>query len=209
MTWPLPLIRAFLKGGTHLFVTLLLLTSCEDPSLSEKAKPVETTSPVPAAAVDPVSGVPTGESALLTPTESVNQTPPASSQSPAVEQGPELTVQWRGEEIVISGAIRSRLQRDRIGEEMSQAFGGTRVVNELAVDTNRIAVPWGNRITEDLLIFYFKEIDKAFFSYEDGIITLGGEAKQENLIRQFQELTVNVVSGELSRDIVNKITVVP
>ncbi len=91
---------------------------------------------------------------------------------------------------------------------MSLAFSGTRVVNELEVDTSRIAVGWGNRITEDMLIYYFKEIDQAHFSYKDGIITLGGATKEANLIRQFQELTVNVVSGELSRDIVNQIKVV-
>lgn len=209
MTLPLLLIRVFPKGLILGLVTLLLLTSCEDPSLSENGKTVETAPSASVAAAAPVSDASVAESAPDTTVESGTQTPAASAESPAIEQGPELTVQWRGEEIVISGMIRSRLQRDRIGEEMSQAFGGTRVVNELAVDTNRIAVPWGNRITEDLLIFYFKEIDKAFFSYKDGIITLGGETKQTNLIRQFQELTVDVVSGELSRDIVNKIEVVP
>lgn len=208
MTLPLLLIRAFPKRVTHAFVTLLLLTSCEDPSLSGKAMPVETTSPASVAETVPVGNVPSAESAPLAPAESVIQTPAASTESPAVEEGPELVVQWRGEEIVISGSIRSRLQRDRIGEEMSLAFSGTRVVNELEVDSSRIAVGWGNRITEDLLIYYFKEIDQAHFSYKDGIITLGGETNEANLIRQFQELTVNVVSGELSRDIVNQIKVV-
>jgi len=208
MTLSLLLICAFPKRVTPAFVTLLLLTSCEDPSLSGKAKPVETTSPASVAEVVPVSDAPSAESAPLAQAESVIQTPAASTESPAVEQGPELVVQWRGEEIVISGSIRSRLQRDRIGEEMSLAFSGTRVVNELEVDTSRIAVGWGNRITEDMLIYYFKEIDQAHFSYKDGIITLGGATKEANLIRQFQELTVNVVSGELSRDIVNQIKVV-
>lgn len=208
MTLSILFIRVFPKKVTHLFVTLLLLTSCEDPSLSEKSRPVETAPPASVAAVAPMSDAPSAGSAPDAPAESVIQTPAPSTESPAIEQGPELTVQWRGEEIVISGSIRSRLQRDRIGDEMSQAFGGTRIVNELEVDTNRIAVGWGNRITEDLLIFYFKEIGKAYFSYKDGIITLGGETKEANQIRQFQELTVDVVSGELSRDVVNKIEVV-
>jgi hypothetical protein len=209
MILPLHFIRIIPKGLSLVLVTLLLLTSCEDPSLSQVGKKVESAPPASAA---PVSDAPVAESAPDKAAESGAQIPAApvaSTDASATEQGPELTLQWRGEEIVISGAIRSRLQRDRIGEEMGLAFSGTRVVNELEVDTNRIAVGWGNRITEDLLIFYFKEIDKAFFSYKDGIITLGGQTKQANLIRQFQELTVGVVSGELSRDIVNKIEVLP
>jgi hypothetical protein len=198
-------LRSFLTGLTFAFLSLLLLAGCEDPSLTVKAKPDETLAP---GAVAPTTNIPVVNSAPLPPADTAAPASSSLSESPAAEQGPELTVQWRGEEIVISGAIRSFLQRDRIGEEMGAAFGGTRIVNELEVDTSRIAVGWGNRITEALLIFYFKEIDKAYFSYKDGIITLRGETTKANLIKEFQELTVSVVSGELSRDIVNEIKVV-
>jgi len=120
---------------------------------------------------------------------------------------PELRVFYDADVIVAEGALKSRIQKKRIEEQMSEAFSGTRVRNDIEVDFKRHPVGWGGRVTEGFLVPYFQDITEPRVEYIDGVIILGGKGTAQQR-RMFQQLAVIVFQDVHSRDITNRIEVV-
>ena len=198
------------------------LLSCEKPELSDNKENVSD----PDLADVPVSSQPVPEKPVV-----VKEEEESKSESEAVESEsvvakeeevvpqdsekkdepeitvPELRVFYEDDVIVAQGALKSRMQMERIEEQMSEAFSGIRVRNEIEVDFTRHPVAWGGRVTEGFLVPYFQDISEPSVEYNDGVIILGGKGTAHQR-RMFQQLAVIVFQDVHSRDITNRIEVV-
>ncbi len=119
-------------------------------------------------------------------------------------QEPLLRVYREDEKIVLEGALKSRIQINRIEEQLGEAFSGTRIENQLEFDPWRYGVGWGNRVTKGFLIPYFYQVEKPSVEYDDGIITLKGESSRK-VKRRVHEAAAAVFAGAGSRGIDNLI----
>lgn len=183
------------------FSILLLLCAglpgCDKPQLRsvvEEKEAVSEVAPalVPAAVTEPAPQSPTA--------------PAAAAAEPREMEEPLFRI-WRADKkITIKGALKSRIQVDRIVAGMTGAFPDDEIVNELKVEAHRFPVAWGNRLVDEFLIPYFKEVKSPGVSYEAGIITLLGEAESGARHRVLTEIAIITFAGELTQNIDNKIT---
>ena len=193
---PLQTLRTL---GVALFATLL--TSCDKPELAVKDDdPVSPgKAPAPEAAVSkssPDGNAPPGEAPGATP-EFVRLEP----------AHPELEVFTEGDTIMIRGALKSRLQKKRIAEELLRDIPGSKVEDQLVVEVHRHPVGWGNRVSAAFLIPYFMEIEDPYVSYKEGVVTLRGKCKEQRQIKFYSELAVNTFAGTYLSDIRNELEV--
>ena len=125
---------------------------------------------------------------------------------PDIEQTlPDLFVVREDDTIIITGAIRSKSQANRIGDQMTAAFPKLTVQNRLVVDYNRMGVSWTGRVADAFLIPFFTKVNDPEFSYIEGIITLKGKIDDQSLFREFQQLATSVFASAMSRDIDNQL----
>jgi len=182
-----------------ILLAFLFAVGCEKPEQrppEPKAEPE--TSPDPSTAETPGSRAPSsGASSSEQPEETEAEPRPEPEQ-------PELSVRRRGDVIVIEGALKSRIQVERIGSQLAEACPDLEIDNQLRKESHRHGVGWGNRITRMFLIPYFHEIEKPAVRYREGIITLEGDGEQSDF-RKFGQLAVDAFAGMFSRDIENRI----
>lgn len=158
-----------------------------------------------------IEQAPSGETVLATergaePDED-QALPPEENSESVPEEGinqPELRVFWEDGAIAIEGALKSRIQVERIGAQLGEAFSGVRIENRLVRDYDRVGVGWGNRVTEGFLIPYFHDIEDAEVGYVDGVVVLKGRGTRvEKQI--FQKLAATIFVGMYSDNIDNQI----
>lgn len=190
------------SARSHLFsLTLGLaagLISCEKPELAGKG---EETMPPSAPASTPPS---TPEANLP-----ANAVPPVvvENEVPSPPDFPKLVVFREGDTIVIGGALKSRLQKARIAEELARDFPDLKIDDQLVVENHRYPVGWGNRVSLAFVVPYFKQIKNPYVECKEGIVILKGECSKEGDIRYFQELAISVFAGMHLRDIKNEMKV--
>lgn len=180
-------------------LSLLLLVACEPPQLQEK----EVIAAEPVAAAAPPAAAP-----ATAPEDS--PAPPAApplEETPRAEEPPELFVEKTGRRIVLKGAVRSRIQQERIVETLRLEFPDAELEHDLKLEYHRVAVGWGNRIAEALLVPYLKEVKDPKFSYKDDIITIEGTVASQSDLAYFTELVVNVMAGGNAVDLKNHLKV--
>lgn len=182
------------------------LAACEKPqqrTVEVKEEPVEQVAPQASPVVaPPVAAAP--EAATPAPPR-----PPA-PEVPAVklpEEEPDFKMWMSGKRITISGALKSKIQVDRILGTVTVAFPGYEIVNDLKVEYHRIPVGWGNRIADELLVPYFKEVESPEVAYKKGIVTLIGEVENTLRHKQLTEIAIDAFAGDMTQNIDNKIKV--
>ncbi|MEM1440802.1 MAG: hypothetical protein AAGF67_00565 [Verrucomicrobiota bacterium] len=195
----------FSKCSALLGIALLaLLSSCEDPKL--QTKEVEAT-PEPSVEEKKMAKeqpAPASEAPAAKPEPPKPEPKPEARPEPAY---PELAVFLEGETLVIDGALRSRMQKARIAEEMAAAFPHWKVDDRLQQETHRHAVGWGNRVSMGFLIPYFEEIADPYVGFEEGVVVLKGTVGERRQIKFFQELAISVFAGAYLQDIRNEMKV--
>lgn len=132
---------------------------------------------------------------------------PAEKAPPAEPDYPELEVYREGDSIVIRGALKSRMQKARIAEEMARDFPGLQIDDQLLVESHRYPVGWGNRVSLAFLVPYFMEVKNPYVAFRKGVVILKGECSKPGDIRHFQELAINVFAGMHLKDIENEMKV--
>lgn len=131
-----------------------------------------------------------------------------SSGDPEVEAAakrsePVLRVFFAEGSIVLEGALKSKIQIERIESQLGEFFSGTRIENRLELDYDRIPVGWGNRVADGFLIPFLSEVEEPFVEYDSGIITLKGKATRTQS-RTFHQLAGVIFAGAYSKDIKNE-----
>lgn len=208
-----------LRRYASLITVLLFLVfqSCEKPQSS-----AETSSPGEEPVLPVLNAVPEPLTAPASPvaekSESVDPAPAnvtskaadqAPQDAPVEEKEPDLSVTMKEGKILISGAMRSRLQVERIVETLTREFPDLTVESDLKVDTDRIPVGWGNRIADGLLVPYFQRIKNPGISYHDTVVKLEGTASSLPELRMVSEVTVEMFSGGNTSNIDNQLSVEP
>lgn len=194
-----------LPSSLSVLTFLLLLVSCERPQLQVKkeAEPLPTevaiTEPAPPdAPADP-------EPPVAAPVETSATTPVNSADLPAEE--PELHVARNGNKIVVSGALKSPIQQKRIVETLTREFPDCEIESSLKLEHHRIAVGWGNRVADEILVPYLTNVKNPRIGYKDTIITIEGSVPSERELRRVTEAVIETFTGGNATDINNKLTV--
>lgn len=179
-----------------------LLTGCDKPALRSVAEEEK----APTAPLAPASAP---AQTAASPASASEDTAPAPDPGPAEPLPMEEPVfkMWKaGDTITLSGALKSRIQVNRIVETVQKTFPDTEIVNDLKVEPNRYPVGWGNRLADELLVPYFKEVKSPGVAYQKGIVTLLGEVENTSRHRALTEIAINAFADTLTRDLDNKIT---
>lgn len=193
--------RHFKRRFAALLFLCAILTGCEKPQ--QRTVEVKEETATPAAASAPVP-VPLAD----TPPAPVAEAKPAPAPTDPLPMEEPIFKIWMAEkEITITGGLKSRIQVDRIVTAMTEAFPEHEIVNELKVEAHRYPVGWGNRVADEFLVPYFKEVKSPGVAYQTGVVTLLGEVKSGSRHRTLTEMAVITFSGELTQDIDNRITI--
>lgn len=177
-------------------VLLLLLVSCDRPQLQVKSvneAPPETVAASPTVVTE-------------TPGDSPVPALPEPETAPRAEEEPELFVEKSGDRIIVKGALRSRIQQERIVETLRREFPNAEVESDLRVESHRIPAGWGNRIADELLVPYLTKVADAKFTYKDSVITLEGKVGKGEHMR-ITEMVINTMSDGNATDLQNKLEV--
>lgn len=187
-----------------LFLFPLFFQACEKPQ-EASGNPVDREAggapPSAPAEPAPAAAEPAPAPAEAKPAESV----PVNE--PQVEQEPDLSIRMTDRKILISGAMRSRLQVERIVETVTREFPDHTVESELKVEAHRIPVGWGNRIADGLIVPYFQSVGNPAISYHDTVVTLEGTVKTLPELRTFTEISIEVFSGGNTSNVDNQLKV--
>ena len=188
---------------------LLFLCACEKPKQRVSSEPQE--APAPEASAPEVAAP------VATPALSVTPpTPPAPEGKASEDEGnptsspdpePELSVAMEGKKIIVSGALRSKIQVDRILEALKREFLEHEIENSLVVDYDRMGVGWGNRVADEFLVPFLQQVANAKVTYRESVVTLDGEVKSPGEIRMIAEIAVPVFSGSTTQDLKNNLKV--
>lgn len=122
------------------------------------------------------------------------------------EAEPELSVTIRGKQILLSGALKSRLQVERINETLKREFPDLELKSDLKIESHRIPVGWGNRV-DQFIVPYLQRVGNGRLAYKDTIVTLEGTVKSEGEIRMISESAIETFSGSTTTDIDNQLKV--
>lgn len=112
-----------------------------------------------------------------------------------------------GKRIVVTGALRSKIQVERILEALSREFPQHEVESSLVVDYERMGVGWGNRVADEFLVPFLQRVTNAKVAYLDAVVTLEGEAKNPGEVQMISEMAVIVFSGSTTQDLKNHLKV--
>lgn len=193
--------RHFKRRFAALLFLCAILTGCEKPqqrTVEVKEEPVEqvaASAPAPVPVAD-TSPAPVAEA----------KSAPAPTEPLPMEE-PIFKIWMADKKITITGGLKSRIQVDRIATTMKEAFPEHEIINELKVEAHRFPVGWGNRLADEFLVPYFKEVKSPGVAYQAGVVSLLGEVKSGSRHRTLTEMAVITFSGELTQDIDNKITI--
>lgn len=180
----------------------ILLISCEDPTMRQ---PPEIVASAPPQAVAPAQEAP------VSPPPAPAESAAPAAQVPAPEENlpeaePELSVAMVGNQILLSGALKSRLQVERINETLKREFPDHELKSDLKIESHRIPVGWGNRV-DQYIVPYFQRVANGRITYRNTIVTLEGTVKSEGDIRMVSESAIETFSGSNTTDIDNKLKV--
>jgi len=188
-----------------LFFLCAILTGCEEPqqrTVAEEKDALVTaappTAPAPAPPTAPAPPLPAGEAPAPASVSDTGE--------PRPMEEPIFKIWMADKKITITGGLKSRIQVDRITTTMKGAFPEHEIVNELKVEGYRYPVAWGNRLADEFLVPYFKEVKSPGVAYQSGIVTLLGEVENSSRHRFLTEIAVDTFAGDLTQDIDNKIT---
>lgn len=183
------------------FLLFLSVVSCEKPKLADKK---------------PESPAPTEKTQAAAPKkEAVKQPAPVESKtakSEPVEEvsgdpvEPVISVTEKGNVVTITGGIKSRLQRQRIIDTLTNGLKEHEIVDELKSGAGWIPLGWENRLAQDLLIPYISVVEDAELHYKEGIVRLEGSVNAERNIRDIQMKVIDVINGPYSKDISNNLS---
>ncbi len=119
-------------------VLLLFLSACEKPKQHVSAEPQEAPAPeVAAAEVAAPAPAPAPSSPVTPAAPPLPEVPAPQSQrdpAPFRDPEPELSVARVGQKIVVSGALRSKIQVDRIHEALKRDFADHEIEGTPVVD---------------------------------------------------------------------------
>ncbi|MEX2579493.1 MAG: hypothetical protein WD342_10590 [Verrucomicrobiales bacterium] len=200
-----------LRSGLAAWAVLALL-GCEKPEMRSVAEPEKEPSLEDPEKPAPASAASTASTFEQTSEQTSEQTAPTAEEEveaavPVAPAEPELLVEKQGDRIVIAGAIKSRIQQERIVEQLTRAFPNLEVESRLEVDYDRYPVGWGGRITDEFLVPYFRDVENPVVGYKQGIVTLKGTVKQRGDIVRLTEMGITAFSGALSQDVDNQLKV--
>jgi len=112
-----------------------------------------------------------------------------------------------GKRIVVTGALRSKIQVERILEALSREFPQHEVESSLVVDYDRMGVGWGNRVADEFLVPFLQRVANAKVAYLNTVVTLEGEVKNPGDVQMISEMAVTVFSGSTTQDLKNHLKV--
>jgi hypothetical protein len=189
----------------------LFLAACEEPRTRERhAEEVpEALAPSPPPAPIDSAGAPS--LAATAPANEAVAVPSVPAPAPAEEEQdkepelPEFSISLSGDRILVSGALRSRLQVDRILEDLAREFPDHKLESNLEVEYHRIAVGWPNRVSADFLIDYLQSIESPRITYREGIVTLEGKAPDPRTHREISEVAIEIFADPHTEDMKNLI----
>jgi hypothetical protein len=199
---PRSLVRVSLAG-------LVFLTACEKPQQRVSAEgerdapPVETPESAPPAAVAaaPVASVPP-----VATTDATGED--AAAPAPAgPDPEPELLVERVGDKIIVAGALRSKIQVERIVETLRREFPGFEIESTLAVDYDRMGVGWGNRVADEFLVPFLHQVADAKVVYHESVLTIGGKVKSPGDLQNLSETAIAAFSGSTTSALKNNLEV--
>lgn len=185
-------------------IACLFLIGCEKPQQREIAE-AEAPAPPPVAAATPppapADPAPAAEAQAPASAEADSTTPT----EPGAEPEPELVVAMEGEKILVSGALRSKIQVERIVETLSREFPDYSVESTLAVDYDRLGVGWGNRVADEFLVPFLQRVENAKVTYRETVVTLDGKVKSPAELQMISEAAINTFSGSTTQDLKNNL----
>jgi hypothetical protein len=193
-----PRLHPLLRAG----LLTIFLVSCEEPSLRQ---PPVLEAPPPAAPAPAASPAPPPPPPAAAGSPEAPPAPP-SAQEPLPEAEPELSVAIVGNQVVLSGALKSRLQVERIQETLKREFPDHELKSDLKIEHHRIPVGWGNRV-DQFIAPYLKNVANGRLSYRNTVVTLEGTVKSQGELRMISEAAVETFSGSTTTDIENRLKV--
>ncbi len=134
---------------------------------------------------------------------------PASPGSPTADPNqrksalPELHVTIDGGNLIVTGAIGSRIQHERILETLAKEFPDLKLDAQFELDYDRSQVNWGGRVAYPFLVDFLKAVDSPSVIYEEGVVTLGGRVKPGYSLQAVTEGAIDTFSDSNTRDLVN------
>lgn len=191
----------------HLWTSLiacLFLIGCEKPQQREvveaetPAPPEVAAAPSAPAPVDPASAP--GAPAPAAPAADVGN-----SAEPGSEPEPELVVSIEDKKILVAGALRSKIQVERILETLQREFPEHTVESTLVVDYDRLGVGWGNRVADEFLVPFLQRVENAKVTYREAVVTLDGTVKSPGELRMITEAAIDTFSGSTTEDLKNNL----
>lgn len=186
---------------------LLFLSACEKPKQHVSVESQEAPAPEVAANTAPV---PAPASPVAPAAPSVSDAPaPRDGSDPAAttDPEPELSVAMQGQKIVVSGALRSKIQVDRILEALKRDFPEHEIESSLVVDYDRMGVGWGNRVADEFIVPFLQRVANAKVTYHEAVVTLEGDVKSPHEIQMISEIAIPVFSGSTTKDLKNHLKV--
>ncbi len=202
------------KSPTIAMFACLFLSACEEPR--QRELPAETDAPAGVSYEAPpeVAPAPTSESAVAEVPAEGAAAPVAGGEVGALDgevlappELPAFSIALEGDRILLSGALRSRLQVDRIHEDLAREFPDRTVEGGLVVEYHRDPVGWPNRISGIFLVDYLHRIESPRIRYEEGVVTLEGTAPDAKTLRELSEMAVEVFADGLTEDMKNLLEV--
>jgi hypothetical protein len=182
----------------------LFLSACEKPQQRTAGQPGDEAGPevAPAAPLPVVEATPPAEEApAAAPTVPAPPERPASGRDP----DPELSVAMVEKKITVSGALRSRIQVERIVETLRREFPEHEIESTLVVDNGRMGVGWGNRVADEFLVMFFQKVNPAKVTYRDTVLTLDGTVKSSGDLQLVSETAIAVFSGSTTETVKNNL----
>ncbi len=192
----------FLGSGLLL---VLFLAACEPPRQRDSTEAAAEPSPPPPASRDAPAETATAPETVAAPSEPAAVPAAAEEELPPAE--PELSVALTGDRILVSGALRSRIQVERIVADLSREFPGHKIESDLKIEYHRIPVGWGNRVSAVLFVDYLKLVKSPRITFREGVVTLEGVVPNENLHRELTEIAIDAFSGDTTRDLENRMVI--
>jgi len=138
------------------------------------------------------------------PSTPVRQPDPEPELPPAE---PELSVVMVGKKITVSGALRSRIQQERIVNALTRDFAEHEIVSDLKVEYHRNGVGWGNRVADEFLVPFLKSVQDGSVVYREHVVTLEGTVGSAGDERSLAELAIVIFSGSDTRDLKSNLKV--
>lgn len=194
-----------------LVACLLLLGACEEPRRAEPSPPETGAGRSPASeSADSAKESPSGSEARSSAGPSSPTTSPAAGTPPEAPKEPELPefeISRDGGRIVVSGALRSPLQVERILADLRREFPDLEIESDLKVEYHRVAVGWPNRVSAVFLIDYLQSIESPSVAYRGGTVVLEGRAPDSKTHRELSEIAVETFADASTDNLENRIVV--